>query len=88
MNCNVPLLCQEDSQNDVAANSPSSSKDQLERCMYCFKDFPVSKLIHHSQRCDGDMSGPRERFQGFLPSVHDVSKGSDVTRVISVYVVG
>ena len=46
--------------------------------MYCFKDFPVSKLIRHSQKCDGDMSGPRERFQGFLPSVHDVSHGLDI----------
>lgn len=46
--------------------------------MYCFKDFPVSKLIRHSQKCDGDMSGPRERFQGFLPSVHDLSAISSV----------
>ena len=45
----------------------------LERCMHCFKDFPVSELIHHTQNCNGDMSGPRERFQGFTPSVHDVS---------------
>ena len=44
--------------------------------MYCFKDFPVSKLNSHSQRCNGDMSGLRERFQGFLPSVHEVSRES------------
>lgn len=42
--------------------------------MHCFKDFPVSELFQHSQNCKGDMSGPRERFQGFTPSVHDVSQ--------------
>ncbi|XP_078367212.1 uncharacterized protein LOC144651186 isoform X2 [Oculina patagonica] len=69
---------QEDSQDDAIANSQSSTGEVLERCMYCFKDFPVSKLIRHSQKCDGDMSGPRERFQGFLPSVHDLSAISSV----------
>lgn len=67
-----PFL-KEDSQSDVIANSQSYTGEVVERCMYCFQDFPVSKLIRHSQNCDGDMSGPRERFQGFLPSVHDVS---------------
>jgi len=51
----------------------SSSGDVLERCIHCFKDFPVSELIHHSQNCRGGMSGPRERFHGFTPSVHDLS---------------
>ena len=41
--------------------------------MHCFKDFPVSELIHHTQNCDGGMSGPKERLHGFMPSVHDVS---------------
>ena len=45
----------------------------FERCMHCFKDFPFSELIHHTQNCSGDMSGPRERFQVFTPSVHYVS---------------
>lgn len=45
----------------------------FERCMHCFKDFPFSELIHHTQNCSGDMSGSRERFQVFTPSVHYVS---------------
>ena len=67
-------LLQEDSRDGVSSGSQSSSTELLERCMYCFKDFPVSKLIRHAQKCDGDMSGPRERFHGFLPSIHDVSE--------------
>ena len=50
--------------------------------MYCFKDFPVRKLILHSQKCDGDMSGPRERFQSFVPSVHDVSRGGPMCTIV------
>jgi len=46
--------------------------------MHCFKDFPVSELFQHSQNCKGDMSGPRERFQRFTPSVHDLSAISSV----------
>ena len=46
--------------------------EPVERCMHCFRDFPLSKLVAHSQKCEGDMLGPRERFRGFLPSVHDV----------------
>ena len=69
-------LLQENSRDGVSSESQSSSTELLERCMYCFKDFPVSKLIRHAQKCDGDMSGPRERFHGFLPSIHDVSEES------------
>ena len=47
--------------------------EPLERCMHCFKDFPLSKIIEHSRKCKGDMLGSRERFKNFLPSVHDVS---------------
>ncbi|XP_022793694.1 uncharacterized protein LOC111332596 [Stylophora pistillata] len=63
---------------EYVTNSQSLGEDPLERCMYCFKDFPVSKLIIHAQKCDGDISGPRERFEGFLPSVHDLSAISSV----------
>ena len=45
----------------------------LERCMHCFRDFPISELVHHMPECTGDMCGPKERFKGFVPSVHDVS---------------
>ena len=47
--------------------------EPFERCMHCFKDFPLSKMVEHSRRCRGDMLGSRERFKNFLPSVHDVS---------------
>ena len=46
--------------------------EPLERCMHCFKDFPLSKIVEHSRKCRGDMLGSRERFRNFLPSVHDV----------------
>ena len=52
----------------------SDTSEPVERCMYCFRDFPVCTLIAHAQTCDGDISGPRERFKGFLPSAHDVSQ--------------
>ena len=45
----------------------------LERCMHCFRDFPISELVRHMPDCTGDMCGPKERFKGFVPSVHDVS---------------
>ena len=47
--------------------------EPVERCMHCFKDFPLSKLVLHSSKCTGDMLGSKERFKNFLPSVHDVS---------------
>ena len=46
--------------------------EPVERCMFCFKDFPLSALVKHSQKCTGDMLGSLERFKSFLPSVHDV----------------
>ena len=42
--------------------------------MHCFKDFPISELVRHMPECTGDMCGPKERFKGFVPSVHDVRK--------------
>jgi len=42
--------------------------------MHCFKDFPISELVRHMPKCTGDMYGPKERFKGFVPSVHDVRK--------------
>ena len=47
--------------------------EPVERCMHCFKDFPLSALVEHSRKCTGDMLGSRDRFKGFLPSIHDVS---------------
>lgn len=41
--------------------------------MHCFRDFPISELVRHMPGCTGDMCGPKERFKGFVPSVHDVS---------------
>ena len=55
-------------------SSQDAGGEGVERCMYCFKDFPISKLIIHSTRCKGDMLGEQNsRFKEFLPSVHDVS---------------
>ena len=48
--------------------------EPVERCMHCFRDFPLSMLVKHSAKCEGDMLGSRERFKKFLPSVHDVSQ--------------
>ena len=45
----------------------------MERCMHCFRDFPISELVRHMPECTGDMCGPKERFKEFVPSVHDVS---------------
>ena len=42
--------------------------------MHCFRDFPLSLLVNHFTTCTGDMLGSRERFKGFIPSIHDVSK--------------
>ena len=50
-----------------------AAADPLERCMYCFRDFPLSELVNHTRRCDGGMLGSKERYQDFLPSAHDVS---------------
>ena len=48
--------------------------EPVERCMLCFKDFPLSVLVEHSWKCTGDLLGSAKRFKNFLPSVHDVSK--------------
>ena len=60
---------------DDGVNSKRRRTDTpvVERCMHCFKGFPLSVLVEHSSRCTGDLSGPRERLKGFLPSIHDVS---------------
>ncbi len=50
-----------------------SQGEPIERCMHCFRDFPLSDIVNHSNSCQEDMLGPRERFKEFLPSVHDVS---------------
>lgn len=46
--------------------------EPVERCMHCFRDFPLSALVKHSLKCTGDMLGSRDRFKGFLPSIHDL----------------
>ena len=48
-------------------------EEPVERCMFCFKDFPLSVLVEHSEKCTGDMLGSAKRFKSFLPSIHDVS---------------
>ncbi|KAL5470702.1 hypothetical protein EMCRGX_G028707 [Ephydatia muelleri] len=48
------------------------SQGALERCMHCFRDFPLSSLVHHTAVCTEGLSGPKERFKGFIPSVHDL----------------
>ena len=55
--------------------------EPFERCMHCFKDFPLSKMVQHSRKCRGDMLGSRERFKNFLPSVHDVSRAKKLRRL-------
>ena len=47
--------------------------EPVERCMHCFQDFPLRVMVEHSSRCRGDALGERDRFQNFIPSVHDVS---------------
>ena len=40
--------------------------------MYCFRDFPLSRLAAHMMKCNDGLSGPKERFANFIPSVHEV----------------
>lgn len=47
--------------------------EPVERCMHCFMDFPLSRIVEHSNKCMGDALGSRDRFKNFIPSVHDVS---------------
>ncbi len=47
----------------------------IERCMRCFKDFPLCEIVTHGLNCKGEMMGSMERFKEFLPSIHDVSSG-------------
>ena len=55
------------------ATAYGAMADPLERCMHCFRDFPLSELVSHASRCDGEMLGTKERYKDFLPSAHDVS---------------
>ena len=64
---------QEMEMTDGVMGSQDVWGEPVERCMHCFMDFPLSVLVEHSRRCMGDLSGPRERLKGFLPSIHDVS---------------
>ena len=50
----------------------ANAEEPLERCMHCFRDFPLRELVNHSAKCTGDMLGSRDRFKEFLPSIHDV----------------
>ena len=56
--------------------------EPVERCIHCFRDFPISVLVGHSAKCQGDLSGSRKRLQGFTPSVHDVRNSFTVQRYI------
>ena len=64
----------------TSLQTSGGSQGPLERCMHCFKDFPLSSLIHHTAGCAEGLSGPKDRFKGFVPSVHDVREW-DHTRI-------
>lgn len=72
----LPLCLPPTQSVDVTGGGVTGSQEEwgepLERCMHCFRDFPLSVLVNHSAKCTGDMLGSRERFKGFLPSIHDV----------------
>ena len=77
MNVGVHSLCVSAPPQDFAGAVTSSldaGGEVVERCMYCFRDFPLSKLVVHAEKCKGDMLGETRsgRFKAFLPSVHDV----------------
>ena len=58
----------------VSSQDGDGKGEMVERCIHCFRDFPLSVLILHAEKCKGDMLGEAEdRFKAFLPSVHDVS---------------
>jgi hypothetical protein len=66
-------------EGNTASSSPSAAvvavvrnEEPLERCMHCFRDFPLCELVAHASKCTGDMLGSRDRFKEFLPSVHDL----------------
>ena len=60
----------------AVASSQDAGGEGVERCIHCFRDFPLSKLVVHAEKCRGDMLGEASgRFQAFLPSVHDVRGG-------------
>lgn len=46
--------------------------EPVEKCMHCFKNYPLSKIVAHNRICTVDVLGSRERFKNFIPSVHDV----------------
>ena len=50
--------------------------EAVECCIHCFRDFPLSRLVVHAEKCKGDMLGETRsgRFKAFLPSVHDVRR--------------
>jgi hypothetical protein len=50
----------------------SQDSKVLERCMFCFKDFLLSQLASHMMKCNDSLSGPKERFANFIPSVHEL----------------
>ncbi len=56
--------------------------EPVERCMHCFKDYPLSKIVRHSNKCKEELLGNKDRFKSFLPSVHDVNKCVRVFRAI------
>ena len=69
----ISLLFQESELEASTLGSQNVWEDPEERCMFCFKDFPLSVLVEHSDKCTGDMLGSTKRFKSFLPSIHDVS---------------
>ena len=67
------LLLQESELEAGTLGKQTVGEEPEERCMFCFKDFPLSVLVEHSEKCTGDMLGSTKRFKSFLPSIHDVS---------------
>ena len=32
-------------------SAPDGAMDELEQCVHCLKDFPISELVHHAASC-------------------------------------
>ena len=62
-----------------------TTDDPIERCMMCFCDFPISELVTHAVKCQGEMLGSKDRFRDFLPSIHDVCYIHYIILIIIVY---
>ena len=32
-------------------SAPDGAMDELEQCVHCLKEFPISELVHHAASC-------------------------------------